>query len=97
VTKEERAKARALCDALPFGWWDADFAHGARTLLPAALSDLDRLERGLAVWRCTSCGGRKRRLGVECLYCAGTGISEAASNLLAGREWNDDGTAPKGG
>jgi hypothetical protein len=47
VTKEERAKARALCDALPFGWWDADFAHGARTLLPAALSDLDRLERGL--------------------------------------------------
>ena len=59
----------------------AEFIAAARTLLPAALDEIDRLTRGLEALR--SNGGRHAEW--------------AAGNMLAGREWNDDGTAQKGG
>ncbi len=133
MTKDERAKARALCDAATEGPWDvfhwdgheyihaadlpnesdpedgfamvygyahsiegnyagqipsapanADFIAAARTLLPAALDDLDRLTRGLRA----IANGDTEHDGDDCVF-------DAVENLIAGNEW--DGTAQKGG
>jgi hypothetical protein len=58
----------------------------------AALDDLDRLERGLGAIN-------ERTTDEDTLrpYHGGPSLWEVVERLLAGREWNDDGTAPNGG
>lgn len=125
MTKEDRAKARALCEAATPNWKvrelsmpgeallqmgyddrrsglpfrsiqlrreDAAFASAARTLLPAALDEIDRLERGLkAIAKHVGAIGRSG----NCELCNLVELWNMADLLLAGRL--HDGTAPKGG
>jgi hypothetical protein len=96
VTPTDRAKARALCEGMAESrligeCLGSDTINDALDLLPAALDDLDRLERGLEAIN-------ERTTTEDTLpYHGGPSLWEVVERLLAGREWNDDGTAPKGG
>jgi hypothetical protein len=97
MTPADIAKARALCLSVrrvandgPSVSWEGDvraFTNGAYDLLPAALDEIERLTRGL------------EEMHIDCdvtsqgrLCCKAMDVRD---NLLAGREWNDDGTATK--
>ena len=83
-----------------FGAWLAEFRSeydrdvfiASRTAIPALVAEVRRLRRGVEHWPCSSCGGRGVYPRRKCPYCNATGLDERAGNLLAGREWNDNGT-----
>jgi hypothetical protein len=91
VTPTDRAKARALCEGMAESrligeCLGSDTINDALDLLPAALDDLDRLERGLReIATITEAVNTPSRLIVR--------IDAIAHAALA----NDDGTAPNGG